>query len=458
VGRIRPRDGSYFNIDPETGEVTSAPGSTLTPEELAAVQAWLREAEAAVIAMTDRANDPGDPYRPELSYAERAARLARLLEAPDPAAAPWLAGVLRDPDDPLSPTAAVALGRTGGLPAARALLIALDDPRPVVRQEAIRGLARTGAAVGETYARRLLRSDPDAPVRVAAAEALAILGARGAAPLLRARLREETPPAALRMARALVLLGDPEGMHHLRRAAFRDDPALSPSAIVILAELNAPSAVSAILQGLRSPEHQVRLVSRRILESVDPERLERLLRAVPGEDREAVRLQLGLWQCAEGEAPLPEGTDRVVMGGQREDRILALRCCERAGRIREYPAVVTALRDPSPAVRERARHALEAMLARHGIEGAPGIRASVDSWRNWWIGLHGLAAVAPGRAILVLPDGRRAEVREGDRLPWGGVIRRVRPGAGGEGLEGAAVEVEAGGRAYRITARAATRP
>ena len=91
----------------------------------------------------------------------------------------------------------------------RALIGALANPDPAVRQEAAAGLGRLNSAATEALPQlaELLRNDPDAGVRAAAADSI-----RKMAPASRTAVAElaaalQDPDGLVRMNAALALLG-----------------------------------------------------------------------------------------------------------------------------------------------------------------------------------------------------------------------------------------------------------
>lgn len=123
----------------------------------------------------------------------------------DPGSVEVLAGLLADPDESVAAKAAFSLGQIGGVPAARALVGALGEPRPAVRDEATGALARLDEALPLLSA---ALSDPSAVVREQAADALAMLADEGSVPALVAALSDSSE--AVRFA-ALVALGQLDG-------------------------------------------------------------------------------------------------------------------------------------------------------------------------------------------------------------------------------------------------------
>ena len=165
-------------------------------------------------------------------------------------ALPVLVQVLGVPDSILATLAHQTLQRIGR-PANAALLAALEDPSPRLRQRAAAALADLphdgpGEAALEARLAALAHGDPEWWVRAQAALAL---GARGA------RSRETTPPRRA-----------------LEEALSDSDVAVAESAAAALAQLEDPRAVPALIRclarGVQAGELRLVRASTRALQSV----------------------------------------------------------------------------------------------------------------------------------------------------------------------------------------------
>jgi HEAT repeat protein len=112
-----------------------------------------------------------------------------------------LSQALKDPDSSVVGNAAVSLGRLGrGQPEAAAAALCgplLHHARATVREQALRGLALARARCADGYPATLLRSDPRANVRRAAAELLLQSGAQATERRLLLRCQDSDTHAAV---------------------------------------------------------------------------------------------------------------------------------------------------------------------------------------------------------------------------------------------------------------------
>lgn len=127
-----------------------------------------------------------------------------------------------DVDGAVRMGAATGLGRAGPQ-AAEALIPLLEDPTHGVRREAARSLGAVGTPREGAAVARLLTSDEELEVRVAAMIALGQMKATRQKGLLLERLRSDSRATREAAARGLVLMGDAEGFRYVRdRLASHD--------------------------------------------------------------------------------------------------------------------------------------------------------------------------------------------------------------------------------------------
>jgi hypothetical protein len=170
-----------------------------------------------------------------------------------------LLGELRNEETAVN--AAFALSEIKDERVVEGLLLALDDPRPLVRNYAIFALAELASPQAIRPIARLLR-DPDLGVRVRAAEALSRIGDSGVLPDL---------------AEALV-------------ASLEVDAHLCRQLIVALADVGGAKAVDLILPAFQSSIPEVRAVAARFLGYVgDRQTITALQDVLRTESNEAVR-------------------------------------------------------------------------------------------------------------------------------------------------------------------------
>ncbi|MHA6525875.1 HEAT repeat domain-containing protein [Tessaracoccus sp. G1721] len=190
--------------------------------------------EAATWAITQRGDGVAGRLDSALATGDSRARhaLAHVLgKLRDPAAVPVLEGLLADEDAAVAAKAAFGLGQVGGAGALEALVVALGDPRSVVRDEVAASLARLDGAVTPLV---VALSDQRAPVRALAAEALGLT---------------QDPSAAAPLARALT---DP-------------DEEVRFAALLSLGGLDVPEAARAVEGMVDSPDERTRLLARRLV-------------------------------------------------------------------------------------------------------------------------------------------------------------------------------------------------
>ncbi|HEU4382981.1 MAG TPA: HEAT repeat domain-containing protein [Anaeromyxobacteraceae bacterium] len=193
-------------------------------------------------------------------------------------------------------------------------------------------------------------------LRPAVLEALMAMG-RGVGAALQGVLPRLSPPARVTALAALARLGDASTLGPLAQAAASDDDAVRAAAIDALARLGDAAAVEPLAALLDHPDPAVSGQAAAAL----AERAR--------QDREAV-----LGRCR------PRGQGRVPAA--------TLRLLGEVGDAGDLPLVQRALRDPRPATRAAACHALEALAARGEAVGCspevldalddpvPGVRAA----------------------------------------------------------------------------------
>jgi len=129
------------------------------------------------------------------------------------AAAPHVAKLADDPAERVRMTALLALGALNAPGFERTLVAGLDDPAPIVRCCVAEALARIGGKDAIPALRKTLNEDPDAEVRLYAAESLVVLGDEEA---------RDRVPAALK-AMSWWLRGRPR-WKRLRKTAETGEP------------------------------------------------------------------------------------------------------------------------------------------------------------------------------------------------------------------------------------------
>lgn len=151
-----------------------------------------------------------------------------LLEAPEAAAT--LSDGFRDPHSAARQAAVLALGRVSPEDGPSLIVEVLDDPRAEMRFSAVWTLSNLGRSHATAIARAL--RDPDAEVRALTAECLAELAAEGLADEIAELLDDRVEDVQFAAATALATLGDTRGTPVLRAALPRADRAF-PAAIAL---------------------------------------------------------------------------------------------------------------------------------------------------------------------------------------------------------------------------------
>jgi HEAT repeat protein len=304
---------------------------------------------------------------------------------------------LSDPDPALRANAMDMLARFRVPEATTAALEAEQgDPEPAVRAAAIRALARQG---GEPALRRVVANvaSGDPIVRATAIEAATRLSLRGIHEILLERLADDPEPLVRqRAALATGLLRAVGGEAGLLAAAQRPEPPAVHAAVLLaigafddesmvarLSEMPDPDEVQDTLRHLLRTDPCFRLLRRRLPPSRRPE-----LRAVSTHTPEA------------SEAALARGLDEVLEPTGRIRLIAGLKALQ-SDESREA-LLESARRDPSPEARTAALTALGELI--EGDELLEFVRDSLADpsllVRRTAVGL--LSRVAPEKALPVV--------------------------------------------------------
>ena len=190
--------------------------------------------EAATWAISQRGTGVSATLGDALSGGDERARhsLAHVLgKLRDPAAVPALAPLLRDEAEQVAAKAAFSLGQVGGAGAAEALIAALGDRRPAVRDEVAAALARLD----------------------------------GSSPLLIEALRDPAPEVRALAAEALGLAREPAGAGPLADLLRDGDPEVRFAALLALGQLDVEAAGRAVEGEVDSPDDRTRLLARRLV-------------------------------------------------------------------------------------------------------------------------------------------------------------------------------------------------
>lgn len=158
-----------------------------------------------------------------------------------------------------------------------ALLALLDDPDPIVRDEAAATLASWGAAFGLEPALNLLRQDPPAPRATALLDLLARLPAPAEgqtaisdpAAVIGPFLNHADPLVRAAACRALAGAGRKEDAHLLSALTTDPDPRVRRAACVALGRLGNPDAVPLLQERLADSDPPTRELAHRALSRLE---------------------------------------------------------------------------------------------------------------------------------------------------------------------------------------------
>ncbi|PKG31352.1 HEAT repeat domain-containing protein, partial [Methanoregula sp.] len=167
-----------------------------------------------------------------------------------------ISAVLRDPDAAIRVAAVEAL-RVIGMPAEKTLIRILNDGHKSVRSAAAEALGSLKSTVAVPYLIRLLRTDPKKEVRRAAAESLGLIEDAYAIPALIRGFRDRDPLVRSGAASALGRMGSAARDPVL--AVIRDPNALlRGSALLALGSLKDPDVLLYLVIRLSDPNPAVR--------------------------------------------------------------------------------------------------------------------------------------------------------------------------------------------------------
>ena len=201
---------------------------------------------------------------------------------------PRLIALLQDSSPDVRRTAALSLGKIASVEAMSALIRALRDIDPFVRQYSAWALGNLGerAQVDATFALVALLEDPAPAVAEAAAEAI---GSMGAGPDVITLLLETMSEGSLQGRRSAVMalsrLESAEAYDGLMKALEDGDASVRQGAIAALGELGERRAVTAMIAHLgHDPEAGVRTEAAYRLGALGDERSLPVLRLAAAQD------------------------------------------------------------------------------------------------------------------------------------------------------------------------------
>lgn len=384
------------------------------------------------------------------TFEERRALLQRIIASPREKDLPAAWRILSNGEDPLSPTAALAVGRIGGPEAERALLAAAGDRRADVRAAVLEALVSCHSAQAAPLCRKALGKGASVAERETAAHALGELRDRESLPRLREMMVKESPRLQAPAAWSLACMGEDDGLAYLGRLAGSGDPHIAPLALRLLGDVPRRDAVLLLLDGLFAPDLGSAVAASETLEKLDAQWRISAIASLPADKQELVNDRRALLLAAQGQGKMPEHClDLAVLGAESEKK-LALSAIAYDGGLRCVPAVITIRDAREREVRESARRILTQLIEKHGLAHAPAEDALQAEWRVWWLGQYRIAAAGADSATLLLPDGRRTKVRGGSTVDWGCAVTSIFPGKGENGVKGAVVNIQSADRNVRL--------
>jgi HEAT repeat protein len=184
----------------------------------------------AIDEMVHRLDDPDPEVR------EEAARALGRIGSPDTEAVDALVACLKDPQSTIRPDAAQALGQIGDPRAIPALVEGLACPMPEVQDacaHALQAIKKPGRSRRTARALRKTEDASDAPVAD-------LIG----------RLEDPDPVVREEAARALGRVGSPEAVEALIHRLLDRGSAIRSDAALALGDIGDPRAIPALTQGL----------------------------------------------------------------------------------------------------------------------------------------------------------------------------------------------------------------
>ena len=292
--------------------------------------------------------------------AVRAAAVQSLGQPDDTAAAETLARVLRsDPNETVRVAAAEALGRMEARSAVPALGAALGDQSVAVRRTSAWAL---GQIEDKSSVEALVRAlgDHDAQVRETATWALGQIEDAGSVAALAERLGHDGQVEVRRRAAwALGQIEDKSAVPPLGTALRGDrDPEVRRTAAWALGQIEDTASVEALAGGLSDADEQVRTVSAWALGQVAPRRAPDALLRAVGHDTPVVR-QKAAWALGQtGDAAAVPALAAAVADSVADVRRMALWALGQVDDDQARAAILDVLKSPDPDMRAAAVRAL----------------------------------------------------------------------------------------------------
>lgn len=355
--RAAARELSSLGTGRATPLVVKAMGDADAEVRLAAAQSAIRlhVAPAADIALG---------WLGERESRLRVAACEVALAMPNARSVPALGRALGDADPQVRGACADALGASGSPEAVAPLSGKLDDPTPAVRAQVARALAKLGDSRAVVpLVGKVQDSVPD--VRQAVVRALGELGDPRATQALLLALRDNVPEVKVEALSALGRLRSPEAASAIAPLALERNPSVRQAALVALGRIASPEAVRALVRAVRTQEDEAQTLERTAvrdaLVAAGPASIPELTAVLERPSSRAVATAAA-WVLGELHAT---ASAPVIVAALRRGSLppaAALHALAGAGTADQVPVVLEFVADPSPAVRDEALRAANALL------------------------------------------------------------------------------------------------
>ncbi|MBN2712500.1 MAG: HEAT repeat domain-containing protein, partial [Planctomycetes bacterium] len=294
-------------------------------------------------------------------------------------------------------------------------------------------------------ARKMLGSDRDAGVRNMAAVSLGMLKDKDSVPLLRERLADSSPTVRYYSAWALARMHDPAGFRHIERLALSNDPTIAPQAIMALGGLGTSESVPTLYRCLFSRKEKVWGAAVEAISALPEKTVEAGLENLPKEQKSSVTVRFAMLACIIGRGKVPAECANIIRNGNREERILAVRCYEKGVGGDSVPALIYATYDDEAEVCLAATEALGRVIKEKKLA-----QKKDGSWEEWWFGQHYVLSAGSAEALLLDPLGNKEKVKLGVKASLGAVVVSIKPGTGKDKREEARVVLQSGRMRFEI--------
>lgn len=377
-----------------------------------------------------------------------------------PESAATLQAFALDARHPFAPRAVEVLAAHPCPASAAALRTALKAKNETVENLALQALvAFRDPAAPEAARARLNRGG--AALRRAAIFACGELRLAAAVPALREITQNSQPMLQICAAAALLRINhDPDArtlLEKTARAGYYDGATLALAFLGMEPDARTAGFCLALLD---AENPRTAGGAAEILRQIPPETVRQALRPLPEDAR---RLAFCRWQIlnflTQEKAPCPRAACRWALDhGNGRDRVRVLECWEKQPAAENLPLLITLAVAPreNSQIADKALWMLEEFLKKSEENGAryaamPQDLRSPAAWVKWWYRQCRLLAVAPGQALLQLPDGSTQPASVTDTLAFSARLRAVTAGpAGPTDIEGARAEIVWNGQTYAV--------